>query len=416
MRSLIVAPLSARTWRATTHLILGAPIGAVTIVMLAALVYGTVSALTVVGLPLLAVLLHGPRLIADVERWRARRLLKLGVPNRLIRTRRAPGFLGYVRGQLTDRATWRLVPQLVIGGPLEVVQAALTLALWGESLLLLTWPLTRLLLSEPVDVLVVAGWKLRPDEGAGPYLVAGIGLVGVVVSAQVVRAFAAFDRWRLALLLRSPTPDAAMAMTRRRDQAVHQAHTQLRRLERDLHDGAQARMVALALELGRVREELPANAPQANRIAVAHEHAKTAITELRDLARGIYPAVLVDSGLDGALPALAERLPIPLTIDIQTPRRPSAVTESTIYLCATELVTNAVKHSQATTVQLSVQVTDTVATLTVSDDGVGGANARPGGGLAGLVERAHSVGGNLRLDRVSFGVVAAPGRSLSWCG
>jgi signal transduction histidine kinase len=229
-----------------------------------------------------------------------------------------------------------------------------------------------------------------------------IGVTGVLVVPWVVRGLANLDRWRMATLLGpSRLDEQVRRLQHSRGQVVEQAADQLRRIERDLHDGVQVRLVALAMELGRAREEVEhATEPQraAARIAAAHEEAKQALVELRDLARGIHPAVLSDLGLDGAVPLLTARCPVPTTADLEVPQRPSGAIEATAYLCVAELLTNVAKHSQASSAWVRVQHHDQQLNVEVGDDGVGGAAIRPGGGLAGLAARAESVDGRLRLS------------------
>jgi signal transduction histidine kinase len=227
-------------------------------------------------------------------------------------------------------------------------------------------------------------------------------LAGVLVVPWVVRGLANLDRWRMAALLGpSRLDEQVRRLQHRRGQVAEQAADQLRRIERDLHDGVQVRLVALAMELGRARDEVEQGAEPrraAARLAAAHEDAKQALVELRDLARGIYPAVLTDLGLDGAVPLLTARCPVPTAADLELPQRPSAAVEAAAYLCVAELLTNVAKHSQASSAWVRIRRHDQRLCIQVGDDGVGGAAIGPGGGLAGLAARAESVDGRLLLS------------------
>ena len=173
----------------------------------------------------------------------------------------------------------------------------------------------------------------------------------------------------------------------------------LRRIERDLHDGAQVRLTALAMTLGEIKESLAerGSADATLRLAVtAHQNAKDTLTELRDLARGIHPPVL-DRGLEPALSALAGTSAIPVTLNVAITARPSPAIEAIAYYCAAELLANAAKHSAASRVCLSLRERDLGLALAVTDDGRGGAHLAPGGGLAGLAERVQTVDGRLQL-------------------
>jgi len=198
--------------------------------------------------------------------------------------------------------------------------------------------------------------------------------------------------------------ERASELQERRARAVDESAARLRRIERDLHDGAQVRLTALALTLGEVKENLEAAASgpdDADRVAAlvgaAHRNAKEILTELRDLARGIHPPVL-DRGLRAALAALAEASPIPVLVSGVAPPRLSPAIEAIAYFCAAELLANAAKHSAAGQVTIGLADRQGSLLMTVTDDGAGGASLVPGGGLAGLLERAQTVDGRLDID------------------
>jgi signal transduction histidine kinase len=185
--------------------------------------------------------------------------------------------------------------------------------------------------------------------------------------------------------------------------AVDDAAAQLRRVERDLHDGAQIRLATLAMHLGLARESLAGlgEAAEVSRarelVDAAHRDAKQALGELRDLARGIHPPVL-DSGLDDALATLAATSAIPVELACDLPERPAPAIETIAYYCAAELLANAAKHSQAGRVTVQVDGRHGRLALEVGDDGVGGADPARGSGLAGLAQRVSTVDGRLRVS------------------
>jgi signal transduction histidine kinase len=190
-----------------------------------------------------------------------------------------------------------------------------------------------------------------------------------------------------------------------RAHAVDDSAARLRRIERDLHDGAQAQMVAVAMKLGLAREKLGGTATGTAQsdldralelVDAAHRSAKEAIIELRDLARGIHPPVL-DQGLGTALTTLAARSDVPVDLVIDLAERPSAAIETIAYFCAAELLTNAAKHSGARHVTLEVVHVPGLLRVRVSDDGSGGARIEARGGLAGLDERVRTVDGRLQV-------------------
>jgi signal transduction histidine kinase len=192
---------------------------------------------------------------------------------------------------------------------------------------------------------------------------------------------------------------------------VEDSAARLRRIERDLHDGAQAQMVAVAMKLGLAREKLggmidgPAHADLErvlDLVDAAHRGAKEAITELRDLARGIHPPVL-DHGLGTALTTLATHSDLPVDLVVDLPERPSAAIETIAYFCAAELLTNVTKHSGARHATLEAVHVPGLLLVRVSDDGSGGARIEARGGLAGLAERVRTVDGRLQLSSPAGG-------------
>src|SRR5690242_1722306 len=192
---------------------------------------------------------------------------------------------------------------------------------------------------------------------------------------------------------------------------VDDSAARLRRIERDLHDGAQAQMVAVAMKLGLATKKLGGMIDGTGQtdldrvlelVAAAHRGAKEAITELRDLARGIHPPVL-DQGLGAALTTLAARSDPPVELAIDLPERPSAAIETIAYFCAAELLANAAKHSGARHATLEAVHVPGLLRLRVSDDGTGGARVEASGGLAGLAERVRTVDGRLQVSSPTRG-------------
>jgi signal transduction histidine kinase len=196
-----------------------------------------------------------------------------------------------------------------------------------------------------------------------------------------------------------------------RTHVVDDSAARLRSIERDLHDGAQAQLVALAMKLGLAKEKLEDPAPPdfsrvAQLVDDAHRNAIEAIAELRTLAKGIHPSVL-DNGLPDALATLAARsaVPVELVVDIQ--ERPSAAIETIAYFSAAELLANVAKHSGARHATLEAVHVPGLLRIRVTDDGHGGASAVPGGGLRGLAERIRTVDGTIDIDSPSGGPTAA---------
>ena len=178
---------------------------------------------------------------------------------------------------------------------------------------------------------------------------------------------------------------------------VDAADAERRRLERNLHDGTQQRLVSLAMNLGMARAQTETVEEAHEAIAEAHEEAKAALAELRNLVRGLHPPVLEDRGLDAALSGVAARMPIPVRLTVNVPRRPPPTIEAVAYFVVSEGLTNITKHAQASQAEVFVQRTNGRLHIIVSDDGVGGADPARGTGLTGLANRAASVDGTFEI-------------------
>jgi signal transduction histidine kinase len=184
-----------------------------------------------------------------------------------------------------------------------------------------------------------------------------------------------------------------------RARIVEASDAERRRLERDLHDGAQQRLVTLSLALGMAREHAADADPALQAlIESARKEAREALLELRELGRGIHPAVLTETGLPGAIQALAERSPVSITITEVPPRRFPAAIEATAYFVVSEALANVAKHARADAADVTIRELPGRLVVQVADDGAGGARAEGGSGLRGLADRVASVGGVLRLD------------------
>ncbi|WP_069814467.1 sensor histidine kinase [Streptomyces sp. TP-A0874] len=349
-------PLSAQCWREIAHLLVNLPSGVLAFVYVSAWLYaGALLSLTVVGLPLLAVGLLEVRRYGRFERARARLLLSLHVDEPSPVVRQQSGFLGWLRAILQDPVGWRHVLYCVIRLPWGIVTFTITLAA-----LFVGWPLLPWL----------ARWQTDVDRA----MVRGL----LSPSDELERRIAELESDR--------------------GTVVDTAAADLRRIERDLHDGAQARLVALAMELGLAKEKLLEDPEAAaHMVDEAHNEVKVALQELRDLARGIHPAILTDRGLGPALSALAARCTTPVTVTVDLPTRPAPAIEGITYFTTSELLQNISKHAQATHATIDIWQTHNRLMLQVTDNGKGGATPTPNSGLAGLAERLDAVDGLLTI-------------------
>jgi signal transduction histidine kinase len=395
----LFGPLAqTRTWKATLHAVLDLPFGiAWFTVIVTGLSIGVGTLITLIGIPVLFLLLLFSRPLSAVERSRARLLLDVDVPSPF---RSLQGSLwSRVKDVFADSAAWKALAFGVLLFPVGILSFVVVVTVWSIALGGLTFPLY--------------GWALPRGEGGfsgGDLVIVNsvvyfvVGLLALVAAPYVVRGLAALDRALVRALL---GPSGTVQLQQRveelaesREASVDAAEAERRRIERDLHDGAQQRLVALAMDLGLARQRLERGedpAGTAELIGHAHDEAKRAITDLRELVRGIHPAVLADRGLDAALSAVAARCPVPVELTVDLPERPPAVVEATAYFVVAEALTNVAKHSYAHQVWVRVARRGPALVVEVTDDGVGGAVVQRAGGLAGLADRVKAVEGTVRL-------------------
>ncbi|MFE2094846.1 sensor histidine kinase [Streptomyces sp. NPDC059460] len=405
------APFEARSWREFGYVLLNLPIGmllftyAVTMVSL-----GAGLLVTFFGVPVLAAALAGCRLFGVLERTRARRLLGLEVaePQPLRTTK--PGVLAWTGALLKSGASWRALIYAILHFPWAVFSFSVSLVFWTLGWSLLTYPLWFWVFPMWAGQ---GGIQLYGDGRHSIYLdnpfkitvTALVGLLFTLATPWIVRALTMVDQVLVyGLLGPSRLSARVVELESDREVVVDTAAADLRRIERDLHDGAQARLVALAMDLGLAKEKLTEDPQAAARMVdKAHGEVKTALQELRDLARGIHPAVLTDRGLDAALSAVASRCTVPVRVEVDLDERPAAAIEGIAYFTVSELLQNVSKHSGARSASVDVWRVEDRLMLQVEDDGVGNADVSKGSGLAGLAERLDAVDGTLIVDSPSGG-------------
>ncbi|MFJ5833794.1 sensor histidine kinase [Streptomyces sp. NPDC093089] len=381
-------PLGVWPWRAAGYLATGAVTGAA--VGLVFLVLGVFS-LFLVGLPLL--LLSGPA-VGGIERWRLRLVDRDPAPGPH-RVPTAPGLGAWLRLRAGEQATWRELAYALL----------LATVLWPLDLLVLAVGvgLPAVLLATPVRY-AVDGAETKAVKA---YLVTSypeafaaalLGAVLLVVLSYPLAAVAG-ARAALARALLSPREagreDGIGEVIASRARLVDAFEAERRRIERDLHDGAQQRLVALTMTLGLARLDAPPG-PLAGQLAKAHAEAGQVLTELRELIHGIHPQVLADYGLGAALADAADRSAVPVDTDIELPRLPVSV-ESAGYFAGCEALANIGKHSGATRAAITARHAGGVLRLDVEDDGRGAADPARGSGLTGLADRIAVLDGTLAI-------------------
>jgi signal transduction histidine kinase len=416
------APFSRRTHRDLLFCLISVPLAIAgftgTVLLLVPGVVLSISIVgTMLGLPLIVFASSAAGEVAGLNRRLAGWLLGVRVAEPPA-FRPGHGVLSRLDARLRDGTAWRAVAYVLLKLPAAALEgfsvyvaaaglADLTYPLW--------WPLfrnhpagTRL---SPVGVLnpltAGNGMLFRISSYPGTFAAFAVGAAAVLAAPWVARAAVGVDR-RLIRALLGPRrlEERVRQLEQTRARAVDDSAAQLRQVERDLHDGAQVRLAALAMSLGMAREKLGDGDQRADLASIrelvesAHRGAKDALSELRDLVKGIHPPVL-DSGLPDALATLAAASALPVELRADVPVRPSEAIETIAYFCTAELLANATKHSSANLVVIRAAVQgpgpEPRLVLQVGDDGTGGADPARGSGLAGLVQRVAVVDGRLAI-------------------
>jgi len=428
VRAVARAPFTGRARRELLYCLLGLPfivflpfVGFFAVIALAQLAAGpwvthgnpsvlaVLAAVAAAGLLILLLVTTGvTRALGGVCRDLARWLLGEHVT---APPARRPG----LDARLRDGAGWRALAYLLLKVPVAALGAWAVIIYWGAGLVNLTYPFwwasfrnhqagVRL---SPVPVITPFGWLHGSFQIAtfpGTFAAFAAGVIMLLAAPWVTRAVVSADRWLIRGLLGPGSLTQRLRdLEQTRALAVDDAAAQLRSLERNLHDGAQIRLATLAMNLGMAKKklgtagEVPDLEAVRDLVGAGHQGAKDALAELRELARGIHPAVL-DNGLADALASLAAGNAIPAELAVSIPVRPTPAIESIAYFCAAELLANATKHSEATKIRIAVAGQDRVLVLRVTDDGQGGADPDRGTGLAGLAQRVAVVDGRLDID------------------
>jgi signal transduction histidine kinase len=424
-RSLLLEPFTRRARLELVFCLLGIPLGLLTMAVpywgvgfaqaAALLTPGreltwVAGVAAILGLLLLIVLATriGRRLGA-VHRRLAAWLLEERVAPPPLRPGR--GLLGRLGAGLRDGPGWRAVAYQLLKLPAAVLESY-AVYLWIAGLVNLTYPFWwGLFRNHPPGVTLPPVPAASPFPGralhiatfTGTFAAFAVGAAMLLAAPWVTRALVAADRRLLrGLLGPGRLTQRVRDLEQTRALALDDAAARLRRVERDLHDGAQVHLATLAMHLGMAKEKLgddgdPSDVTLARELLdAAHRGAKDALGELRDLARGIHPPVL-DHGLEDALASLAATSAIPVEARCDLPERPAPAIETIAYFCAAELLANAAKHSRATLVTISAAGRDGMLLLEVGDDGLGGADPARGSGLSGLAQRVRTVDGRLEI-------------------
>jgi signal transduction histidine kinase len=396
LRSVLGGLVSPRTWLAVIHLLVGLVIGLVAfLVVVVGISLGIgLMPLFLVGIPVLVGVIWLAGVGARTERVRFAVLLGVDIPEPAPVPHEPRGWRR-MNLLFLARSTWLPTVYALLRLPLSAVQAVVVLVVWGLGFALVALPAYNGAL--PGGSAHMGAFAL--NNLAWVALGVVIGLALLLSAPWLTRILAAEDaavaRWLLGPGRRDRMEARIGELETSRAGVVDAAETERRRIERDLHDGAQQRLVSLAMELGRARAKF-ASDPQAAEAIVgqAHEQAKEALTELRNLVRGVHPPVLSDRGLDAALSGLAALSPVPVTVRVDLAERPSASVEAIAYFVVAEALTNVAKHAKASRALVTVTRSGNLLNVAVSDDGIGGASL-DGQGLSGLAARVAGIDGRL---------------------
>ncbi|WP_406440705.1 sensor domain-containing protein [Streptomyces sp. NBC_01613] len=426
LRVVLGAPFGGRARAEAAYCLVGFPValvGFVLVLLLLALGTGLTASLlgAVLGLLLVVTSTGLARAFAAVHRGLAAGLLgeRVPAPPPL---RPAGKTFARLDARLRDAAGWRSVAYVLVKLPVAALELY-AVAWWLTGLVNLSAPLRWAAFGQrphdgmegmpTITPIPAGGGAPHSTSFAGTFVAAAIGAATLLAAPWVTRGIVAVDRWLVrALLGPGELAQRVRNLEETRALAVDDSAALLRRLERDLHDGAQVRLVALAMSLDMAKEGLGADgepiadpARLRRLLETAHSSATEALTELRDLARGIHPPVL-DDGLPDALATLAARSTVPVELAVDIPERPTPAIETIAYFCAAELITNVIKHSGARRAILRVTQEEGLLCLRVTDDGRGGATLGAGSGLTGLTQRVRTVDGTLDITSPQGGPTA----------
>jgi signal transduction histidine kinase len=388
-------PLTRACWEETGFLLLSFVTGTASFTFLVSAVSTALGlAVIIIGIPLVVLVAHADRWWCGLERRRVARVLGRPVQG-VYAAPKGNGWAGRQLSILGDRQTWFDALWMVVALPLGIVGFALALGAWTTVLGLLV---------APIYAWSIPGWvndHVVPLSIIGPFLalpaaVAAAWLVRGVALAQAKLAAAMLGLGRAEVL-----EQRVQTLSETRAGAVDAAVTELQRVERDLHDGAQARLVALAMDLGLAEQRLAQadHETALEHVASARGQARAAMAELRDLVRGIGPSILNDRGLDAALTALVSGRDPAVDLRVELPGTDVTARETAAYFVVAEALANARKHARATHVSVHVwEGTDRALIAEVVDDGVGGADPEAGSGLVGLRKRVAALDGTLAVS------------------
>ena len=392
---------SPKTWLSIAFMLTSLVLGVFWFVVLVTLVStGAGLAITFVGIPLLVLTMIIWTYGARLERSRVGGMLGVHIANPYKTLPNRP-WTARLKAFVTDLAVWRDLIYLILLFPIGIAEFVITVVGISVAGAFATLPLYYW--ATPDGSTIFAGdGGFTVDTLPEALLGALVGIPALLLVLWIIRLIASGH----AILAQALLGQSQQELTARVDElsgsrtrVLDAAAQERRRIERDLHDGVQQHLTALALDLGMAREKFDSDGPAAKALVTrAHDEAKSTLVELRQLVRGISPAILSDRGLDAAISALAARCAVPVTVDASLKRRLPEVTETTAYFVVAEALTNVARHSGAGEARVTVRDTGDILRIEVWDNGDGGADVNGGTGLVGLAGRVGAVDGRFRVD------------------
>jgi signal transduction histidine kinase len=408
IRAFLLSPIHPATWYANAAIGIGFFVGVFAFATLASLASaGFATLIAGIGFLFIVLGIEGSRLVARLERRR----VMFADPKPLIAHPYRPlrgNPVDLIRAEFADENRWRDVLYVVVNFPLAVIEFAVVASLWALALWLLSMPFWY----DTVPGATLPGYLdwLAGRSAAEAAIRPLVGALLLPVAASVSQLVMTLHRAVVTGLLCTSESRALRqqveTLKESRSAVLDIEASELRRIERDLHDGAQQRLVMLTIDLGLASERIDSDPEAAKRLVLeGQEQARQALAELRDLVRGIAPAILLDRGLVPALGSIAARGPVPTTVqsDLEPGERLPPAVERAAYFVVAEALANVAKHSQALRCEVRCRRESSRLVVEVWDDGVGGANVEPGGGLAGLAGRVAGVDGTFTVTSPSEG-------------
>jgi signal transduction histidine kinase len=399
----------AKPWMAAGFLVTSFAFGTILFVILVTLIaLGAGLAITLIGIPILGIAMLTWMAAAMLERQRIKLFFGVTIPAPY-KPRPEGSLLHRARVLLGDGAVWKDLIYSFLLFPIGVAEFVIVTVAVTLPFGMIAAPTYYWAGDGPTvfgDSDGGTGWQVDTLPEAIAFAVIGVVILVPCLWAivGVARGHVIFAKWMLGRNREEELEERVDVLTKTRSDVMDAMLDERRRIERDLHDGAQQRLVSLAMNLGMAKEKMKTDPDAAQAlIETSHDEAKQVLGELRELVRGIHPAVLTDRGLDAAISAIAGRSPVPVTVEVHLDERLPEAVESTAYFIVAEALTNVAKHSGATRARVTIWKDEGILTVLVWDDGAGGAAVTPKGGLGGLADRVAALDGRFTVESPGSG-------------